>query len=323
MVAARSPRSRPALSTIAGLLLTGFLGSMTTLRADLVPDLLPNLLPPLQRQVLALGIALAVATAAALVRRSNWPKGTLLRAAILLGLGLFVLPTLLSLLASISISPLTRAALWSLAPFFAVVFEPYLSAEAPAQNRGALLAAIASASGTLLVLPINLPESLPTSLAWLAMGLAAACVGAISCVAFGVTMALAADPETSPGRVYAMAPFAAVSSGTGFLGLAAILVFTHSRSVPWQALPSTLVWTSAIDLPGLALVFWLMPRLSAPRITTRFPLALLFPVILGALLLRSPLSMRDWSGVAMMLTGTAYLLFARDDLPDSHGLSLR
>lgn len=323
MVAPPLPRSRPAALPVAALVLVGFLGSMTTLRADLFPDLLPDLLPSLQRQLLALGICSVLAGAAALVRKSRWPSGPLLRTAILLGLGLFVIPTLFSQLTIGSVSAVTRAALLPLASFFAVVFEPFLADNRGGQSRGALLASMAAAAGTLLVLPVALPDSLQASLAWLALGFASACVGAVSCVGFRATTGLVNRSETRTSTPFMMAPFAAVSSGVGFLGLAAVATVTQSNPVRWAAVPFTLLWTGAIDLPALCLVFWLMPRLSAPRFTTRFTLTLLVPVIVGAPLLGTHLSLRDWSGVAMMMGGTAYLLFAPDELPDAPGLSLR
>lgn len=303
-------------------LLLGLLASMTTLRADLFPDLLSDLLPPLHRQVLALGICCVLATIAALVSRSSWPRGRMLRSAILVGFGLFVVPAFLSQWASGAISPVTRAAILPLASLFAVVFEPHLSALSTGQSRSALLAAIAASAGTLLVLPITLPESLEASLAWLGMGLAAASIGAGSCIGFGIT-ALAYDSETPRKRDLSMASFAAVASGTGFLGLGLVFALTDPHAVPWQALPSTVLWTSATEVPALGLLFCLMPRLSAPRMTTRFTLALLFPVFAGALLLGSRLSPRDWGGVAMMIAGTAYLLLAPEEQTAGSGLSLR
>jgi len=320
-----SPRPVSVSRAAFALILLGLLGCLATLRADLLPDLLPNLLPPLDRECLALGLfslLSGIASVTSQARKSAWPQGRPLGLAILIGLGFFVVPTMLSEPTVGWISPITRAALFTLTPFFALIFAPYIMQEAGRQNGVSLPAAILAAAGTMLALPISMPASLPAIASFGAIGLAAACVAATTCLAVAVF-----HPHESASRAREPAPgiasFAAIATATACLGIGAIAAFREPHSWHLDALPSSLGWEAAIELPALLLFFWLIPRTTAPRIATRFTLTLLFPILIGAPLLGSHLTLRDWIGVAMMAAGTAYLLLARDQEPDSPGLSLR
>ena len=294
---------------------------MATLRADLMPNLLPNLLPALDRECLALGLFSAIAGLASLSpssRASALPRGGSLLSAFLFGLGFFVLPTVLSEASVGWISPITRAALFTLTPFFALIFDPYLKQESGRQNSLALPAAILSAAGTMLALPISVPASLPAVLSYGAIGLAAASIGAAACLAVSA-FPLRDTHQATPG----LAPFATVATATACFGVGVIAFLREPHSWHVDALFSSLGWEAAVELPALLLLFWLIRRTTAPRMATRFTLTLLFPIVIGAPLLGSHLSFRDWLGVAMMATGTGYLLFAREQEAEAPGLSLR
>jgi drug/metabolite transporter (DMT)-like permease len=68
-----------------------------------------------------------------------------------------------------------------------------------------------------------------------------------------------------------------------------------------------LFWNATLQLPSLCLLFWLMRRLSAVRLTLRFVLGPAMAVPLGALLMQMPLALRTWLGLLAMAGGAAYL----------------
>jgi drug/metabolite transporter (DMT)-like permease len=63
------------------------------------------------------------------------------------------------------------------------------------------------------------------------------------------------------------------------------------------------------------LLFWLMPRLSASRMATRYLLAPLFAILLGAVLLQSlhEIQPQTWLGLALMAAGAVWLMLASPD----------
>ena len=82
-----------------------------------------------------------------------------------------------------------------------------------------------------------------------------------------------------------------------------------------------LLWSIAIEVPALFLLFWLMPRMSAARMATRYVIAPLLAILVGAGLMRAALVPRTWLGLMLMAAGAVYLLFAPDEKPEE--LSLR
>jgi len=322
MIVHRSPLVRKSTKTLAAILLLGFFEALPTLIADLSPDLFADLLSPLQRQILSLAMLSVLAATVALAQKSAWPRGRLLVVTVLIGLGLFALPALFLEVTKTWLTPVTRAALFTLVPFFAVIFEPYLTQCSVEQSRGGLFASLISVAGALLVLPVTMPNSLPAVASFAALGAASASIAASSCVADRILLTLKEESERLTSKAFSMASFAAVSGSAAFLGLAVLGAFTK-RSWPGDALPATLAWSAMTELPALLLLFWLIPRLSAPRISTRFTLSLMFPILVGAALLGAHLTLRDWSGVALMAAGTAYILLAPEDKPDILGLSLQ
>jgi drug/metabolite transporter (DMT)-like permease len=319
MIANRSPRPRWAAKPLVALLLLGFLEAIPTLRADLFPDPFAGLLPPLQRQILSLALLAVLATLVSVVRRSPWPGVRSLATGTLIGFGLFVIPAVLLEITRPWLSPVTRAALLTLTPFFAVIFEPYLTQRSAQQSRAALPACLATIAGALLVLPVTMPDSLPAVAAVVAIGAAAASIAAATCLAIRTLSSVAKD--AAPTQL-SIAPFAAIACAAASFGLIVLAIFSDHPSFAWNAVPSTLAWSAATELPALLLLFWLLSRVSAPRLSIRFALSLLFPILIGAPLLHSHLSARDWCGVALMVAGTAYLLLAPEDNSEFLGLSL-
>ncbi len=249
------------------------------------------------------------ATLFALVRRAPWPGGRQAWACLLVGGGLFVAPALLLRFAEGWVSALAQVALFSLTPVFAVVLEPHLgSGGAGTQSRGGLAAALVAVTGMLCVFPVEIPQSAEAGFAFCAVVLAAACVAAANCAAVRVARAM-------PGR--STAPLAALAGAAAAAGLAATSAFTEHPVWSWSALKPELVWSAAIELPGLLLLFWLMRRLSAARMTTRFVLAPLLTSLIGLALLRPSVELRAAIGLFMAAVGAAWMIFAPEEEGES------
>jgi hypothetical protein len=317
---------RTLAAPIAALLALSLLWACAALRVDLLSSLLPGLLetaPYLERQVLPLVLLSIAAAAIAIARGANWRRlisgssvpgssitRSLPRASVWIGLGLFTAPAMLVFFADTWISGLARTALFTLAPVFAVVFEPYLglsslSSSAPLQRAG-LLAALTAVAGSLLVFPGAIPNSLQSAGALITVIAAAASVAAANCHGAAKASSLGRDATRQ------LATMAAMAGATGALTLAAASVLLEHPVWRWSALAPELFWSAAIELPALLLLFWLMPRLSAPRMATRYVWAPLLALLSGIVLEHAGRAVqpRTWLGLILMAAGAGWMLFA-------------
>lgn len=268
----------------------------------------------MEREALPFVWLTATATLIAAVRRSKWPRGRQIWIAALIGLGLFVAPSWLVLFSSRWVPELTRVALFSLVPVFAVVFEPYIGSLTDRQRRGELIAALAAVGGTLCFFPADVPNSIETGFAFSAVVLAAACIAATNCLAVKVATQLTAK---------SIAPMTAIAGATAAAGFGATAAFAEQVVWKWDALAPELVWSAAVGLPGLLLLFWLMRSISAVRMTTRFVLAPVFAALFGLLFLQPAMSLRIWFGLALVAVGAGWLLFAPEEEANGASLSLK
>lgn len=306
------PRANPgkgALAT-AGLLLLCLLWAWDSLRSDLLAGTTRAMsVPPLLREAMLLGLFAALAGLAALLRKAQWPRSTTFTITVLVALGLFVLPVVLITFGRDSIDDPTRVALFSLTPVFALVFQPHFADVPSPEQRGSFAAALAAVAGTLLVFPLDIPHSTASGLAMIGVLVSAVSVAAANCL--GVRIA----SQQASGSVLA---FATVVTGTAALCIGALALALRQYSgprVPFDA------W-SAPDLVALALLFWLMQRMSAVRMTTRFLIAPLLANLIGIALLRPGVHLRGWIGLLLIAIGSAWLLFAPERGSDETGLSL-
>jgi drug/metabolite transporter (DMT)-like permease len=306
---------------IAALLLLCLLWSLSSLRSDLLPQLAPTTNPQLQfeRQALSLGMLALTASLLSLAQRREWPRGTQIWSCSLVGLGLFVAPMVLVYFARNWVADSARVVLFSLAPVFAVVIEPYFGRFSSSQIKGGLMAAIVAVVGTLFVFPIDLPQSVEAGFGFCAVVLAAGCAASANCWAVRVACEL-------PGE--SIAPFAAIAGATSSITFLASSLLTNHR-LPWNwnaggpGVPWSSAWSAAVELPGLLLLFWLMRRMSAARMMTRFLLAPLMANLIGLLVLRPAVSLRDGLGLVLVSLGAGWLLFAREVEPETNGSTLK
>lgn len=296
-------------AAIAALLLLSLLWAFGALRTDLLPGLFANSPPYLERQVLPLAmLALAAALLARLCGMER-PHARFVRHSIWIGLGLFAVPSMLVYLADAQIPGLARTGLFSLAPVFAVVFEPYIGSPSTTQSHGGLLAALVCVVGALLVFPVVIPHSIEAGAGLLSVIFAAACLAAANC--FGVTMAAGLSGNAT-GQIAAMASIASLAGAAAAIALAVASACLEHVLWKWDDLRPELLWSAGVEMPALLLLFWLMPRMSAPRMATRYVLAPLLALLMGMIVLQSIRGVRPltWLGLLLMGLGAGSMLFA-------------
>lgn len=297
------------LAPFAGLLFLCLLWSLSSLRIDLLPSSAVQNLPVMEKQALPSGMLSVAASIFAIAKRRR-PNRQQIRSAILIGLGLFVVPSFLVMSSSQGISELTRVALFSLAPVFTVVLEPHIAGTTGQQPRGALVAALLAVGGIFAIFPAQIPSSIVSAGAFLAVVLAAISIAEANCLG---AKAAAESPIST---------LAAISSATAFLCFAVFGPLLQHE--PWHvdALAPELAWSALVGLPGLLLLFWLMQRMSAARMSTRFVIAPLITALLGIAFFAPQVSFRDMLGFILIAAGAGWLLIAPDEHPDAASSSL-
>jgi drug/metabolite transporter (DMT)-like permease len=297
----KTASTRAGLSPTFGLLLFSALWAVASLSTDLFPSLGADSLSPAPRQAVLFSVFAAVAASIAVARRVEFPRKRHAWACACIGLGLFVVPAALVACAQGRISTRDRVAVFSLTPVFAVVLEPYLQDTAPRQGKAALAGALAAVSGILFLLPLDIPGSFGAGAALCALLAAAVIIAATNCLAVRLARNLM-------GR--STLPMAAQAGAGSAVCFAAASAFTPPTAWRWSALPSQLLWMLVIDLPWLFLLFWLMRRLAASRMTARFLLAPLFAILAGLALDPTSPPARAWLGMALLAGGAGWLVFA-------------
>ncbi len=301
----RSPGTVPA----GALLLLSLLWALASLRPDLLPGSVSGTnSSPLLNQASTLALFAIVAASTAFVRRAKWPRGRVLLQAVLVGAGLLALPALLVELAKGYVDSSTRVALFSLVPISALVVEPYLGSPSRSPQRGGLAAALVAVAGTLLIFPLELPRAPLPAVAFCGVIAAVASIAAANCTAVKI-----AQSQTT------LSGFATIAAGSASILLAIAGLSIEPR--PW---PGAHIDAWAIpDLLGLALLFWLMPRMPAARMTTRFLIAPLLANLIALAFLRPEVQLRGWLGLLLMALGSGWMLFAPEDEPEKTSSPLR
>lgn len=300
-------RSLPA----AVLLALGLLWALDSLRSDLWPGPFraADRLPFFEHETLRWAV-LALASLA-LVRRRSWPsKRTFFHCALIV-LGLFVVPAVLIHAAGANVPALTRVALFTLTPLFAVIFEPFFGEPLIANARGAFAAALALAAGALFLFPFTLPGSSAQALAEGVLLLTVALIAALTCRA--VRIARSSNAPSLPGWIFVCTAAAVISFSV------ISLISQPPVPIDWRVWPS-LLWTLLIDFPALVGFFWLLPRLSATRITLRFVLAPLFAALMSLIAFTPSVSLSAAVGLALMAAGAVWILLGPDGLSSSSTL---
>lgn len=284
-----------------GLLLLAGLWAVSSLSSDVFSHAGGGALSPMQRQAVLFSAFAAVAASIAVARHLDFPRGRLALACAGIGLGLFVLPSLLVSFAQDTISTLDRVAVFSLTPVFAVVLEPYLQGDLPRRGKAALAGSIGAVAGILFLFPLDVPGSVRAAEALCALVAAALGIAVANCFAVRLARTVANDSTL---------PMAALAGAAGAACFAVASVIAPHTAWRWSALSPELLARFAVDLPALFLLFWLMHRLAASRMTARFLIAPLFTILLGEALQPAFPPARAWLGMALLAGGAGWLVFA-------------
>ena len=121
--------------------------------------------------------------------------------------------------------------------------------------------------------------------------------------------------EQTAGSVFS---FAAVAAGSAAVALASWSV--AFERLTWSA-PRVDAW-AGLDLLALALLFWLMRRMTAVRMTTRFLIAPLLANLAGLAFLHPGVQARGWLGLSLIAAGSGWLLLGPEGEPEETGSSL-
>lgn len=291
-------------SSALGLLLLSALWAVAWLRKDLIPDLGADALSPVQGQAALFAVFTVVAACIAATRRVEFPRGRQAWACAGIGVGLFVIPAMLAAWAQDSVSKFDEVIVFSLTPVFAVVLEPYLQGSRPRQGKGSLAGAVAAVAGVLFLLPLDISGSFRVGAALCVLLVAAFCIAVANCLA----VRLARNLE---GR--SVLPMSAQAAAAGAVCFAAAAAFTPHASWRWSAPAPQLLALLLVDLPALLLLFWLMRRVAASRMTARFLLAPLFAVLGGMVLEPASPPGRTWFGMLLLAGGAGWLVFAPEE----------
>lgn len=309
-----NPQTAGKTRALAALLLLCLLWALDGLGPDLFPVLRRTALPPMERQAITFVLLALIAAIYTVWRQLRWPnrRGALTWAGV--GLLMFALPAVLVAATQGWVSQLERVAIFSLTPVIAVVMEPHMGA-APRQSNGTLVASLIAVAGALAIFPLAVPGSPAAFSAVLVVVAASVCAALGNCVAVRLAVAMREVPIASAACV-AGAAAAAAFALTGVFNERAQWRLPHNAA--------QIVWLAVIDLPALILLFWLMRRMSAVRMTTRFLLAPWFIILAGIMLERPAITLRMVVGVMLIAGGAAWLLFAsdegRDDKPIGIGI---
>jgi drug/metabolite transporter (DMT)-like permease len=287
---------------VAANFLLSLLWALDGIGPDLLPALRRSPMPAMERQALTYGLVALLAAAFAGKKRDILPGGRIAAAWAGIGLLLFAAPVMLSAITQNEVSQLERVAIFSLTPVLAAVLEPHLGISSQ-RSAGALMAALAAVAGALSIFPLDVPGTPGAVAAVLAIVMAVACAAIGNCLA---VRSATSDSNSS------WALGAAWASGAAAIAFAVASACTEHAK--WN-LPDGLqfAWFAVIDVPALMLLFWLLRRMSAVRMTTRYILAPLLTVLAGIALEQPVITLRMVLGTGLMGAGVVWLLFAPDE----------
>ncbi len=291
---------RTTRASLAVFLLLCLLGSLGPLRGELAPSPATSAFPPWLLPAWPYLLIAVLALACTVLRRQRWLPAKLLTSAIFVGLGLFVVPNVALRVVESWVDPFTQVILLALTPVFTVVLEPHIAGSST-QPRYALAAVTTAASGLLLIFPFSLPRSAFDAAGWLILLLAAGVIATAYCTVARLASQHSRQSGTS---------LVAIISSTSALSFLFISILASTLHLRFAAQQTSLIWSTLIEASSLLLLFWLLPRLSASRLTTRFILSPLFSSLVSLILLRPTVTARDVGGLLLAAAGSAWLLFA-------------
>ncbi len=266
-----------------------------------------NSLPAAEQQAILYGIAGTGALLFAgrgLATRLRAPLWTRLS---LVSLGLLGLPIVLIGWARGSVTETETSALFAAVP---AVVAMVMANGSDGVGFMFLTPALVAFGGTLLLLPVSLPESLQGGLRLAGLILAILVVGIASVRIFRLLQQVA----------YLDAVMVIGLSNATFLLICCIA--NGSLVWRWNQLASIVSIASLVDLIEMALLIWLLQVMPPIRLSARYLLIPFFTVIEGYIVLQPQITARLLVGAVLLLVGAAWILLARIE-ENAPPLSLR
>ena len=296
------------------LLLLSMLCAFGWLLPDLFPRTGANPISLPLGQAILFSVFAAMTTSIAMVQRLEFPRGHHAWVCASFGVGFFVIPTSAAAFARNSVSDFEAVAVVCLTPIFAVVLEPYLQDSPPRKGKAALAGALVAIAGILSLVPLEAPSSFRAGVALFVLLLTACELAATNCIAVRIAV-------NTPGR--STLPMAAQAGGATAISFAVIAVITRGTAWPSTALKVYFLKVFLVDIPSLFLLFWLMSRLAASRMTARFLLAPMFAAFAGLALEQTLPPPRAIVGLLLLAVGSGWLVFAPGESEDEELISLK
>ena len=172
------------------------------------------------------------------------------------------------------------------------------------------MASLLAVAGTLLVFPARFARSAAAALAFCGVVVAVASLAAANCIAVRIA-------SEQPAR--SILSFATIATGGAAIALALLGIIFEHHAPRSLSLPNPWI---ALDLLALALLFWLMRRMTAARMTTRFLIAPFLANLIGLAFLRPGVQARGWLGLLLIAVGSGWLLFGPEGEPEETGSPL-
>lgn len=301
---------RASLSPIAGLLLLSVLWAFAWLLPDLFPASGGRRISVPMGETIFFVVMAALSSFVAVARRREFSKGRSFWAWCAIGIALFVMPAIAAAFARDWISDFDQVGIFCLTPIFAAVLEPYLTDNPTRTGKAALAGGLVAFAGVLCLFPIDVPGSFRAAAALAVCLVAAFGIAAANCLAVRLASVTAGE---------SMLPAAAQAAGASAICFAAITAVSREASWASVALSVYLPRLVLIDIPAFLLLFWLMSRMGATRMSTRFLLAPLFASLVSLALEATLPPSRALIGLALLTGGAGWLIFApvedqRDEL---------
>ncbi len=292
---------RCGLSPAVGLLLLSALWAFGWLLPDLFLHSGATTISLPLGQAILFSVFAAMTWSVAAAQRLEFPRGRHAWKCAGIGVGLFVIPTSAAAFAGGWISNFDQVAVLCVTPVFAVALEPYLQNTLPRRGKAALAGTLVAIAGILCLFPLETPGSFRAGAALVVLLVAIFALAATNCIAVRLASAL---------PVRSGLPMAALAGGASAIYFAVIAAVT--RPIAWDSssLQIYLLRLFLVDIPGLFLLFWIMGRLSASRMTARFLLAPLFASVAGLALEQTLPPLRALLGIVLLAGGSGWLVFA-------------
>ncbi len=266
-----------------------------------------NSLPAAEQQAILYGIAGTGALLFAGRRLSTRLRAPLWTRLSLVSLGLLGLPVVLIGWARGSVTETGTSALFAAVP---AVVAMVMANGSDGVGFMFLTPALVAFGGTLLLLPVSLPESLQGDLRLAGLILAILLVGIASVRIFRLLQQVA----------YLDAVMVIGLSNAIFLTICCIA--NGSLVWRWNQLASIVSIASLVDLIEMALLIWLLQVMPPIRLSARYLLIPFFTVIEGYIVLQPQITARLLVGAVLLLVGAAWILLARIE-ENAPPLSLR